>query len=80
MVDGTDTNAALSRKLGLSFPILSDPRLEATRAFGVEDVGKDIALPATVVVGADGNVLWIYVGDRPADRPLIPDVLRVLGG
>ena len=79
MVDDTSTNAALTEKLGLSFPILSDPELSATRAFGVEDVGKDIALPATVIVGADGKVRWVYVGDRPADRPLVPDVLRVLG-
>lgn len=42
-------------------------------------MGNDISLPATVVVGADGKVQWIYVGDRPADRPIIPDVLRVLG-
>lgn len=50
------------------------------RAYGVEDVGAGIALPATVVVNQDGTVRWIYVGDRPIDRPLIPDVLQALDG
>ncbi len=78
--DDTETNAALTKRLGVTFPILSDPDLSAIRAYGVEHVGKDIALPATVVVGADGTVRWVYVGDRPADRPLLPDVLRILEG
>lgn len=78
--DATETNAALAKRLGVTFPILSDPDLATIRAYGVEHVGKDIALPATVVVGADGKVRWAYVGDRPADRPLLPDVLRVLEG
>ncbi len=78
MVDDTQTNAALAARLGVSFPVLSDPALKTIRAYGVEDVGKDIALPATVIVNADGTVRWVYVGDRPADRPLLPDVLRVL--
>lgn len=80
MSDATETNAALAKRLGVTFPILSDADLSTIRAYGVEHVGKDIALPATVVVNADGTVRWIYVGDRPADRPLLPDVLRVLQG
>lgn len=78
--DDTETNAALSKRLEVTFPILSDPDLTAIRAYGVEHVGKDISLPATVVVNADGTVRWVYVGDRPTDRPLLPDVLRVLEG
>lgn len=77
-MDGAEANAALAEKLGVTFPILSDPSLEAIRAYGVEDVGKDISKPATVIVNKDGTVRWVYVGDRPADRPLLPDVLRVL--
>ena len=40
----------------------------------------DISLPATVVVKQDGTVHWVYVGDRPSDRPLLTDVLAVLDG
>ncbi|MBV1858836.1 MAG: redoxin domain-containing protein [Nannocystaceae bacterium] len=78
VVDTTETNDALAKRLGVTFPILSDADLSTVRAYGVEHVGKDIALPATVVVNVDGTVRWVYVGDRPADRPLLPDVLRVL--
>jgi len=78
--DTAQTNAALAKRLGVTFPILSDVELSTIRAYGVEHVGKDIALPATVVVNTDGTVRWVYVGDRPADRPLVPDVLRVLEG
>ena len=80
VVDGTETNAALAKRLGVTFPILSDADLSTVRAYGVEHVGKDIARPATVVVNTDGTVRWVYVGDRAADRPLLPDVLRVLEG
>ncbi len=78
VVDEAQTNAALASDLGLGYPILSDVSLATIRAYGVEDEGKDIALPATVVVNRDGTVRWVYVGDRPGDRPLVPDVLRVL--
>lgn len=78
MVDAPEANATLAKKLGVTFPILSDASLATIRAYGLEDQGKDIALPATVVVGRDGKVQWAYVGDRPTDRPVLPDVLRVL--
>lgn len=66
--------------MGSAVPLLADPGLDVVRAYGVEDVGAGIALPATVVVNQDGTVRWIYVGDRPIDRPLIPDVLQALDG
>jgi peroxiredoxin len=78
VADTPADNAALSDRLGVEFPILADVSLAAIRAYGVEHEGKDIARPATVIVDATGSVRWVYVGDRPADRPLLPDVLRVL--
>ncbi len=78
VVDTPDTNAALATRVGAEFSLLSDPKLETIRAYGVEHEGKDISRPATIVVGSDGTVLWSYVGDRPSDRPLLPDVLKVL--
>lgn len=80
VVDGTGVNEGLRSRLSLTFPLLSDPDLKAIRAYGVEDVGNDIALPATVVIKQDGTVQWAYVGDRPSDRPLLGDVLAVLDG
>jgi peroxiredoxin len=80
-VDPMPTNQALADKLGLGddLPLLADPDLATIRAFGVEDEGKDISLPATFVVGSDGKVRWIYVGDNPRDRPLVESVLAAVG-
>ncbi len=80
MVDGAGVNETLRKRLSLTFSLLSDPDLSAIRAYGVEDVGNGISLPATVVVNQDGTVRWVYVGDRPSDRPLLDDVLAVLDG
>jgi peroxiredoxin len=57
---------------------LSDPKLEVIRAFGVEHVGKGIALPATFVVAPSGRIVYRYVGASPADRPRPEAVLEVL--
>lgn len=78
VVDEVGVNERLRERLSLDFPLLSDPDLTAIRAYGVNDVGNDIALPATVVVKQDGTVQWVYVGERPSDRPLLDDVLAVL--
>jgi len=78
VIDDAETNGKLAARLGVTFPILSDADLSTIRAYGVEDTDNGIAEPATVVVGADGAVRWIYVGDKPSDRPLLPDVLRAL--
>jgi peroxiredoxin len=78
VVDARETNAALADRLGVRYPILSDPELATIRAWGVEDEGKDIALPSTVVIDGEGRVAWSYVGDRPGDRPLVDHVITVL--
>lgn len=77
-VDDVATNAALTAKLGLSFPILADPELATIRAWGVEHQGEGIALPATLVVDRQGRIAWAYVGDAPGDRPLVEQVEAVL--
>jgi len=77
-VDSTSDNAALAEREGVKFPLLSDADLKTIRAYGVEHVGKDISLPATVIVDKGGTVVWVYVGDRQTDRPVLPDVLAVL--
>ena len=68
-VDAAEDTNELADKHGYTFPLLADPDLAAIKAYGVEDVGNDISLPATVVVGKDGKITFIYVGDAPGDRP-----------
>jgi peroxiredoxin len=78
VVDNPATNAALVKRLGLEFAVLSDPELATIRAWGVEHEGKDIALPATLVVDRSGMIAWAYVGDNVGDRPVLDTVLEVL--
>lgn len=76
--DPAKNTAALAARLDLAFPLLIDTELKAIRAYGVEDIRNDIALPATILVARDGTVHWAYVGDRKSDRPVVPDVLAAL--
>jgi len=68
--DPPASNAALSRRLGLAFPLVSADSAAAA-AWGVRQ-------PATFLVDGEGRVRWRYLGRSAADR--VPDeaVLAVL--
>lgn len=59
----TDT-AMMTERYGLEFPVLSDPEGRVIDAYGLRHPGgdpineKDIARPATFLIGRDGRVLW----------------------
>ncbi len=74
-VDSPSTSAALAARLEIDTPLAADEDLAVARSYGVEHVGKDLALPATIVIRRDGTVAWIYVGDNPRDRPQIEAML-----
>jgi len=65
---------------GLTFPVLSDERLEAIRAFGVLHpggnplTGGDLARPATFILDREGRVVWRDLTDNWRVRPR-PDAL-----
>ena len=72
---------------GLSLPILIDPDRAVTKRYGVyHPFGLDAfrtARPSTFLVGRDGRVCLMYVGERQNDRPepeLILAALRMLDG
>ena len=77
-VDPPQKNASLGKRLGLGFPIYSDPQREVIGAWGVADPEKAIALPATFVVAAGGAIRFRHVGQSPPDRPAINQVLGAL--
>lgn len=77
-VDPADKSAALADKIGVEFPILSDLDLATIKNYGIEDVGNDISLPASFVIGRDGKIAYAYIGDRPRDRPEVPELLGAL--
>lgn len=74
-IDPTDRSEAFVATRGLTFPLLSDPKMTVIRAYGVEHVGKDIALPASFVIKQDGTIAYRYVGENPRDRPSVDDLL-----
>jgi peroxiredoxin len=63
----------------VSFPFLLDEDRAVTKAYGVYQRLKmdaiNIARPATFLIGSDGTVRWIYIGDGQTDRAPL-DLLR----
>jgi peroxiredoxin len=56
-------------RLGLDFPILSDPDARAVEAYGVLHEaggigGVDIARPAIFIVDSDGRIAWRHVPEN----------------
>lgn len=76
-VDPIPTSQALQRRLGLTFPLGSDPELRVIRSFGVAMADQPISLPATFVLArGTGAIALRYVGETPFDRPRIDAILR----
>lgn len=74
-VDDPADSAALANKLGVEFPLLSDPEARVIAAYGVQMEGQVLAVPATFVIRPDRTIAWQYVGDTVPDRPPA-DVVR----
>lgn len=77
-VDSHWSNAAFARQLGLDFPLLSDWKRDASRAYGVLIEEPAISGRALFVVGRDGRVLHREVSENSGDVEKIPDVDRAL--
>lgn len=62
--DAPEDSARLHEKLGLGFPLLSDPQLEAIDAYGLRHEGGNpmegaaIARPASFLIDEQGRILW----------------------
>ncbi len=77
-VDPPDHNAAMVEKLLLPFRLLSDPRGELSRAYGVWDHEGCIAIPAIILLDKARVVRWQYAGHDFADRPEDDALLRAI--
>jgi peroxiredoxin len=66
----------------ISFPFLLDEDRAITKAYGLyHRLGKDaihIAHPATLIVGRDRKLQYIYRGDNQNDRAPVEQVLQAL--
>src|SRR5438093_11238328 len=55
--DDLESHAEFARRLGIPFPLASDPDLTVARAFGVADEDSRRAKRAVFVIGRDGRLL-----------------------
>ncbi len=69
---------ALAANHALTFPIVSDPKASALKAFGVFDSETEIAWPSIFVVSRDGKVVHRWLADTFSQRVATEDVLKAL--
>ena len=77
-MDEPKDSAELAAKLGLTYPLLSDTRQTAIRAFGVADESTGVAWPTVFVVGRDGKVAARFFTESYKKRTTTADVLAAI--
>lgn len=68
-VDPAETNRDFVQRYGFTFPILSDPNLEAIRRYdlvheGAGEEGKSISRPAEFLIDSSGTVRWLNLTEN----------------
>ncbi len=85
-VEDPATIRQFASKLGVTFPLLSDPGHATIDAYGLHDPGYDggefegISRAAVYVVGRDGTVKWARVSDDYKNRPSNAEIRAALEG
>lgn len=77
-VDPPENSARMVGKLQLPFPLLSDPRGELIRRYGLWDEEDGVAIPSVIVVDRSRVVRYFYTGSDFADRPDNEEVFGAL--
>jgi peroxiredoxin Q/BCP len=77
--DGLESHAEFARRLGIPFPLASDPDLAVARAFGVADKESRRANRAVFVVGRDGRLLHANPDYNPGNTADYESVIAALG-
>lgn len=72
-IDMPDAAARLAKDLNLPFAILSDPRMEVIRAYGMKGEGMDMADMGYVVIDKQGRIRA-----RQIDRRFGENVARIV--
>ncbi len=79
VVDSPGQNAAMTAKLALPYPLLSDPDgTGAIKSFDVWDAARPMALPAIIALSPAGDEVYRYVGADFMDRPPDDEILAAL--
>ena len=79
-VDPPENNSRMVGKLLLSFPLLSDPRGDLARRYGLWDEEEGVAAPSIVVLDRSAEIRYLYCGSDFADRPGDEEVFAALDG
>jgi peroxiredoxin Q/BCP len=66
-VDTPENLARFAEKLGVDYPLLSDPAREVARAYGVVPDEQSYAVRWTFYIGVDGKILYIDKEVSPAN-------------
>lgn len=80
-VDSIESNRDLAQQYGFTFPILSDPHLDAIRAYDLvhEDgvaKGEAIARPAEFLIDSTRTVQWLNLTENYWVRANVEDMLE----
>ena len=67
-IDAPEAAARLVKELNLPFPILSDPRMEVIRAYGMKGAGMDMADMGYVVIDKQGRVRTRQIDRRMGEN------------
>jgi len=79
-VDSWYSNQEFARKLGLSFPLLSDFDRAACAAYGVLIPERGYSRRAYFVVDKQGRIVWREISPTPTEIPSTEDALAALEG
>ena len=79
-MDPPENNARMVGKLLLPFPLLSDPRGELIKGYGLWDEVEGVAVPSILVLDRSGEIRYHYSGSDFADRPGDEEVFAALDG
>lgn len=79
-VDSWYSNQEFARKLGLSFPLLSDFDRSACAAYGVLIPERGYSNRAYFVVDKQGRIIWREISPTPTEIPSTEDALAALEG
>lgn len=68
----------MADKLGIEYPVLSDPYAQVIDAYGVRMRDMDIAVPTTFVLDGEGRVVWRRQSDTQFDRPSLQSMKKAV--
>jgi peroxiredoxin len=81
-VDTPEASRNLAQQQGYTFPILSDPKVDAIRRYdlvhaGAGEGGHDISRPAEFLIDSTGTVRWVHLTENYWVRARPEEVLDV---